>query len=291
MSSKLHNIIHTADLVINTETGSLQGKDSTQQRLSPVNMKVLQLLTANYGNVVSRAQIFTAVWPNQEISDDALTRCISDIRSVLSTLSDGPPLIETIPKKGYRWLQPIITQQENLNLGTLNLGSTAQTNAMRSQILTWVKWLPLYILATLAMLSLSAWLFITFASQPHSNIAILTPVVINGQKYAQNRDYQDALVALFVEYPELEVLSESVIAHQASNIYPSLYQKFGTRWTIETTIREKDNGGIRVVTSLIDARNAFVIHRQVHSYEKATYWADEEAERFFNSAVQQFAPN
>lgn len=286
MSLKLHNIIHTADLVINTETGNLQSKGSTPHRLSPVNMKVLQLLTTNHGNVVSRAHIFKVVWPNQEVSDDALTRCISDIRSVLSKLSNGPSLIETIPKKGYRWVQPVIAQQENLSVGT-----TTQANAMRSQIFIWIKWLPLYILAALAMLSLSAWLFITFASPPNSNIAILTPVVANGQNNTQTRDYQDALVALFVKHPELEVLSENVIIHQAYDIYPSLYQKFGTRWTIETSIREKSNGNIRIVTSLIDARNAFVILRQVNSYEESIYWADEEAKKFFNKATQQLAPN
>lgn len=286
MNSKPYTIICTAGLVIDAQTGNLRGKNGIQQRLSPVNMKVLQQLASNHGKVVSRMQIFEAVWPNQDISDDALTRCISDIRATLGKLSDETALIETIPKKGYRWLPPIILENESPNTSTRPL-----LNDLKSQALTWIKWLPLYILAALAMLTLSVWGFTTLAHQPNPNIAILRPVILSGQKNALADDYHNALFTLLVEYPNLEVLSQSATSLQNQDIYPSLYQRFGTRWTIEITIKEKEEGNIRVVTSLIDARNAFVIFRQVNTHKHTEHWTEEEANAFFNRAILLLTTN
>jgi DNA-binding winged helix-turn-helix (wHTH) protein len=96
-----------------------RGHVETEQgcfRLGPVNMAVLTLLIEQQGQVVSRRALFDSVWKNQIVSDDVLTRSISDIRSQLSKYSKIK-LIETLPKRGYRWLPDVsILKQDSEEL-------------------------------------------------------------------------------------------------------------------------------------------------------------------------------
>jgi len=47
------------------------------------------------------------VWPDTFVTDDVLTRCISELRRALEDDPKEPSFIETIPKRGYRLLQPV----------------------------------------------------------------------------------------------------------------------------------------------------------------------------------------
>src|ERR1044071_4069755 len=98
-----HTLLHSAGLSIDPASGQVQaGAESV--RLGPVNMKVLTLLLENGNRVVGRTEFFEKVWARQVVSDDVLTRSISDLRTQLGAHADAPVLIETIPKRGYRWV-------------------------------------------------------------------------------------------------------------------------------------------------------------------------------------------
>ena len=101
------NTYHSAGVTVLVAAGTLRISDAVDVRLSPVNMKVLLALMEMPQQVVSRNALFEKVWPNQSISDDALTRCIADLRAALGKLKLDLPCIETVPKRGYRWLHPV----------------------------------------------------------------------------------------------------------------------------------------------------------------------------------------
>lgn len=71
-------------------------------RVEPKAMEVLLELARHAPEVRSRAQIEQMVWPRGFVSDDALTRCIGQLRRALGDDSKAPELLETIPKRGYR---------------------------------------------------------------------------------------------------------------------------------------------------------------------------------------------
>jgi TolB-like protein/cytochrome c-type biogenesis protein CcmH/NrfG len=58
-------------------------------------------LVANAGRLVAKDELFAAVWPNLAITDDALVQSIGELRRALGT--DGPRLIKTISRRGYRF--------------------------------------------------------------------------------------------------------------------------------------------------------------------------------------------
>jgi len=73
-------------------------------------MEVLIALAARAGQVVGRRELEDTVWPGMLVTDDALTRCIYQLRRALESLLDeagGGPPIETVRKRGYRLRLPI----------------------------------------------------------------------------------------------------------------------------------------------------------------------------------------
>ena len=58
-------------------------------------------LVENSGRLVSKDELFAAVWPNLAVTDDALVQSIGELRRALG--DDGPRLIRTIPRRGYRF--------------------------------------------------------------------------------------------------------------------------------------------------------------------------------------------
>ena len=69
--------------------------------LRPKTFAVLRFLAENAGRLVTKDEIFAAVWPNLVVTDDTLVQSIGELRRELG--GDGPRLIKTIPRRGYRF--------------------------------------------------------------------------------------------------------------------------------------------------------------------------------------------
>lgn len=70
--------------------------------VEPKVMQVLMVLAQAGGQVVSRDAILDAAWEDHDISDEALTRAISQLRKAFATLDPLGRFVETVPKSGYR---------------------------------------------------------------------------------------------------------------------------------------------------------------------------------------------
>ena len=76
-------------------------------RLESKVMAVLVCLARQAGSPLSKEELLTAVWPDTFVSEDALKRCISELRRVFEDDAREPRVIETIPKRGYRLIAPV----------------------------------------------------------------------------------------------------------------------------------------------------------------------------------------
>jgi TolB-like protein/DNA-binding winged helix-turn-helix (wHTH) protein/Tfp pilus assembly protein PilF len=93
------------DWVVSPQLNSLQ-RNGTVVRLEPKVMQVLVCL-AESGGVVSKEKLMSAVWPDTFVTDDVLTRSISELRKVFEDDRKNPRFIQTIPKGGYRLLASV----------------------------------------------------------------------------------------------------------------------------------------------------------------------------------------
>lgn len=79
--------------------------DGNEIVLRPKTFAVLEFLVGNSGRLVSKDELFAAVWPNLAITDDALVQSVGELRRALG--ADGLRLIKTIPRRGYRFEAPV----------------------------------------------------------------------------------------------------------------------------------------------------------------------------------------
>jgi TolB-like protein/DNA-binding winged helix-turn-helix (wHTH) protein/predicted Zn-dependent protease len=75
--------------------------------LEPRFMEVLRCLAARAGHVVERKEIIEHVWADSPAADDALTRCVSELRHIFGDQREHPRYIQTIPRRGYRLIAPV----------------------------------------------------------------------------------------------------------------------------------------------------------------------------------------
>jgi len=73
-------------------------------KLQPRLSLLLALFIANVNEVLSREQLSAILWKDKIVNEDALSRCIAELRSALGDDRKNPTFIETIPKKGYRFI-------------------------------------------------------------------------------------------------------------------------------------------------------------------------------------------
>lgn len=84
-------------------------REGTLLRLQPQPAKVLVLLVSRPGDVITRSQLAEQVWGSQTFVDfeQGLNFAIRQIRTVLGDDADQPRFLETLPRRGYRFIAPV----------------------------------------------------------------------------------------------------------------------------------------------------------------------------------------
>lgn len=89
------------------DTRSLElRRDGRRIRLRPQPCRVLALLAARAGELVTREELKAALWPEgvHVRFDVGLNSCLKQIRSALGESVGSPQLIETLTRRGYRFI-------------------------------------------------------------------------------------------------------------------------------------------------------------------------------------------
>ena len=80
-------------------------KDGRTQRLQDQPLQILDELTRTPGEVVSRETLIARLWPKGVVEfDTGLNTAVRKLRSALGDDADTPRYIETLPRKGYRFV-------------------------------------------------------------------------------------------------------------------------------------------------------------------------------------------
>ncbi|HEY6403311.1 MAG TPA: winged helix-turn-helix domain-containing protein, partial [Blastocatellia bacterium] len=79
-------------------------RDERTTPLPPKVFDTLLVLVENSGRVVSKDELMRSLWPDTFVEESNLTQNISQLRRALGDGTDGAKYIETIPKRGYRFI-------------------------------------------------------------------------------------------------------------------------------------------------------------------------------------------
>jgi Tol biopolymer transport system component/DNA-binding winged helix-turn-helix (wHTH) protein len=128
--------------------------------LEPKSFRLLEFLIENRDRVLGKEEIFRVVWNETNVTDNALTRAIAQIRKALEDDPRQPRYIETLPTVGYRFIGKLTTEEPPPPAEPMRRKSP--------QIPIWVA----IVVAAVAALGLTAWRF-----WPRPSLrAVFTPV-------------------------------------------------------------------------------------------------------------------
>src|SRR5579862_3932590 len=107
MSDPIHRF---GSFELDSEAGELR-RNGDRVKLPPQPFRVLELLVERGGEVLSRNEIRERIWRDDTFVDfdQGLNFCIRQIREALGDTAATPRFIETLPRRGYRFLRPVET--------------------------------------------------------------------------------------------------------------------------------------------------------------------------------------
>lgn len=97
---------HVGDWLVEPDVNRVSRRASSVQ-LEIRMMQVLVYLAERAGAVVTRRELFDAVWDTEYVSDNALTHAVAEIRKALGDSARRPSYIETVQRRGYRLIAPV----------------------------------------------------------------------------------------------------------------------------------------------------------------------------------------
>lgn len=77
--------------------------------LSPKIIDLLLYLVARQSTLVPKDELFAALWPDVAVTDNALTQAVSELRQALGDDSSKPTYIQTVARRGYRFIAAVET--------------------------------------------------------------------------------------------------------------------------------------------------------------------------------------
>jgi len=93
---------------VSLQSGELR-KAGVRIRVQQQPLKLLEALLERPGEVVTREELRSRVWPNESFGDfdQAVNIAIAKLRSALGDSAENPRYIETLPKRGYRFIAEV----------------------------------------------------------------------------------------------------------------------------------------------------------------------------------------
>src|SRR5579862_5295745 len=79
-------------------------RGETRITLTPKVFAVLRHLVDHPGRLVTQDELLTAIWPETYVQPEILRKYILELRKVLGDDPKSPRFIETLPKRGYRFV-------------------------------------------------------------------------------------------------------------------------------------------------------------------------------------------
>ena len=225
---------------------------------------MLVFLVSKAGRVVEKSELFGEVWKGTFVSDNALTKIIKEIRHALQDDANAPRYIETVPKRGYRFIGELenAPAQVSSEAGT---DHTAQPRLIVSR-----RAMTFAVLALIPLTVLGAWLL--FRAKPSEvvspkiqSIAVLPFKPLN----AESRDESLEMGMAETLIMRLSNLRQVVVRPMSSvRKYTDLQQdpiKAGREIQAQAVLDgsiQKVGDRIRVTVRLIDVRNGMSLWSQ-----------------------------
>jgi TolB-like protein/DNA-binding winged helix-turn-helix (wHTH) protein/Flp pilus assembly protein TadD len=254
-------VVRFANFEVDLDSGELR-KNSLKLKFSGQPFEVLAILLEKPGAIVTREQLQQRLWPDSFVDfDHNLNSAINRIREALGDSAVHPQFVETLPRRGYRFIAPV----EEIGRGKI----AVEERGLHSQSRRWV--LAASALAVALVVAASLWwTHRTSVPARHiSSLAVLPLVNLSGdpqQEYFAD-GVTDELITHLSRISALKVTSRtSVMRYKGTKkSLPEIARELGVEGVLEGTIARSGNQ-VRISAQLIDASSD--THLWSDSYER-----------------------
>jgi TolB-like protein/DNA-binding winged helix-turn-helix (wHTH) protein len=261
-TSAAQPIIRFGVFDLNPQTGELR-KAGQRISLRPQAARLLTELARHPGEILTREELKDQIWGKETFVDfeHGLNLCVRQIREALGDDADAPRYVETLPRRGYRFIAPV--------------ESTANQSAAPRSHLAWrpavfFAGVLLVIVAVTAITTptgLRERLFGGYA--PVRTVAVLPLQNLSGDS---NQDYfadgiTEALTTDLARMETLQVISRSSTIHykDTKKLLPDIARELHADAIVEGSVQRTGNR-VRVTAQLI--RAATDRHLWANTYER-----------------------
>src|SRR5207302_38385 len=82
-------------------------RDGAPVEVTPKLLDLLLHLLDQAGTLVTKEALLDALWPDANVTDNALTQAVSELRQALGDEAGTPQFIKTVARRGYRFIAPV----------------------------------------------------------------------------------------------------------------------------------------------------------------------------------------
>lgn len=240
--------------------------------LPPKDLETLFVLVERAGHIVEKEELLERVWPGVFIEEGNLARRIFNLRQVLGDTEDGRNYIETIPKRGYRFVAALQQEAESATPELATLSEAAQTTTRPSQRKGFWLW-PLVLTAALAVTAILVSRYFRPQNAPRGKVmlAVLPFANLSGDVH---EDYfaEGLTEEMIAQLGQLQPTRLGVIARTSTVRYKDtketaaqIGRELGVGYLLEGSVR-RSGGRVRVTAQLIQA--AEQTHLWAETYER-----------------------
>ena len=116
-ASNARRLVRFGTFEVDLRAGELR-KDGAKVRLTGQPFEVLTILLEHAGEVVTREELQQRLWPDTFVDvEHNLNTAINRIREVLGDSAESPLFVQTLPRRGYRFIAPLETSKETIDTG------------------------------------------------------------------------------------------------------------------------------------------------------------------------------
>jgi len=242
--------------------------------LTPKVFDILVTLVEHGGQVVSKDDLMKRVWPNTFVEEGNLTQNISLLRKALGETPGGVQFIETVPRRGYRF---VAESSQSSGNGTGKLPSEPVVSIPNTTTQSaGIKRTPVFALvAGLVVVSIIGVVYFTSSGKAGNPSAIQSIAVLPFVDESSDPDAEyindkiaESLINSLSKLPQLRVVPRSVVAgYKGKEIDP---RKVGAELNVQAVVTGKmrrHGDIISIQADLIDADNVAQLWGQHYDHK------------------------